>query len=511
MKVVDRFKRRILDLAIRGKLVPQDPNDEPATELLARIRAEKTKDERGGRGRKGKRSAVGSDGAAYEKSEQGDLYHTRRHEAGGTQSSAPADAPFELPDGWAWCRLGNLTTLITSGSRSWAQFYSHDQNDPLFLRMGNLSRNSFSLRLDDLQHVRLPEGAEGTRTAVLSGDLLFSITAEIGMMGLIPKDFPTAFINQHTALIRFYDAIKGRFIPYALLSSFAKEQYASRKHGMKISFRLDSIEDVLIPLPPLSEQKRIVARIEELFEAADSLGRAADGLAEAAKRLDRKILDLAIRGKLVAQDPTDEPASELLKRIAAASHKSPCQNHEVPIAPPFEIPKLWEWVWLKTICDFYLGKTPPRANQQYWIPPAVPWVTISDMTQHGHITQTKEGVSSCAITKGASGRISTKGTLLMSFKLTIGKVAILDCDATHNEAIISILPYCDSSRIMRNYLFETLPFLVGNAEASPAIMGDTLNKKTLGNLRIPLPPLEEQKRIVSKIEELRKATQIFAV
>ena len=451
--------------------------------------------------------------AAYEKLGDGVLSHaeTQRAQSGMAALVADADVPFELPDGWAWCRLGNLTTLITSGSRSWAQFYSHDQNDPLFLRMGNLSRNSFSLRLDDLQHVRLPEGAEGTRTAVLSGDLLFSITAEIGMMGLIPKDFPTAFINQHTALIRFYDAIKGRFIPYVLLSSFAKEQYASRKHGMKISFRLDSIEDVLIPLPPLTEQKRIVARIEELFKIVDSLGRAADGLAEAAKRLDRKILDLAIRGKLVAQDPTDEPASELVKRIAATSHKSPCKNQDATINPPFEIPESWEWTRLEIICDFYLGKTPPRANQQYWIPPAVPWVTISDMTQHGRITQTKEGVSSCAITKGVSGRISPKGTLLMSFKLTIGKVAILDCDATHNEAIISILPYCDSSKTMRNYLFETLPCLVGNAETSPAIMGDTLNKKTLGNLWIPLPPLEEQKRIVDKIEELRKVTQMLTM
>ncbi|MGN0845694.1 MAG: restriction endonuclease subunit S [Kiritimatiellia bacterium] len=277
----------------------------------------------------------------------------------------------------------------------------------------------------------------------------------------------------------------------------------------------------------------------------------------------RRILDLAIRGRLVPQNPNDEPASELLARIRAEKAKlvkegkikkgkcSPASSDgaaygklgdgDFVLSPtetqsgmaalvaggdlshaetqrrgaggpqssaaedaPFEIPDSWEWVRLETICDFYLGKTPPRANQQYWIPPAVPWVTISDMTQHGRITQTKEGVSSCAITKGVSGRISPKGTLLMSFKLTIGKVAILDCDATHNEAIISILPYCDSSKTMRNYLFETLPCLVGNAETSPAIMGDTLNKKALGNLRIPLPPLAEQKRIVARIEELFK-------
>jgi type I restriction enzyme S subunit len=135
--------------------------------------------------------------------------------------------------------------------------------------MGNLSRDSFSLRLADLQHVELPKDAEGTRTSVLPGDLLFSITAEIGMMGLIPESFPLAYINQHTALIRFNLIQQGRYLPYALLSTFAKHQYASRKHGLKTSFRLDSIEEVIVPLPPISEQKRIVTKIEGLFTIAD--------------------------------------------------------------------------------------------------------------------------------------------------------------------------------------------------------------------------------------------------
>ena len=277
-----------------------------------------------------------------------------------------------------------------------------------------------------------------------------------------------------------------------------------------LSVPMKEMNTLPIPLPPLAEQKQIVSRIEELFNIADKLGEAADELEAAAKRLDKKILDLAIRGKLVSQNPNDEPASELLKRIAAASHKSPCKNHETPIEPPFKIPESWVWTRLGTICEFYLGKTPPRANKLYWDPPTVPWVTISDMTQHGRIVRTREGVSSCAIANGAIGKISPAGTLLMSFKLTIGKVSILDCDATHNEAIISILPCCNPSNIMRDYLFATLPCLVGNAETSPAIMGDTLNKKTLSNLLIPLPSLAEQKRIVSKVGELKSLLQALA-
>ena len=121
--------------------------------------------------------------------------------------------------------------------------------------------------------------------------------------------------------------------------------------GAQPNISKDIIVSYPFPLPPFPEQRRIVARIEELFKIADSLGKAADGLAEAAKRLDRKILDLAIRGKLVPQDPTDEPASELLKRISVASHKSPCQNREAPIDPPFEIPESWVWCRLGNVSD----------------------------------------------------------------------------------------------------------------------------------------------------------------
>ena len=116
--------------------------------------------------------------------------------------------------------------------------------------------------------------------------------------------------------------------------------------------RSENLKALPFPLPPHTEQKRIVARIEELFKMVESLGEAANRLEVTAKRLDKKILDLAIRGKLVPQNPNDEPASELLKRIAHTSHKSPCKNQEPPIGPPFEIPESWEWAKLGTISNY---------------------------------------------------------------------------------------------------------------------------------------------------------------
>lgn len=145
--------------------------------------------------------------------------------ANGSVKCIEDEIPFDLPDGWAWSKIGPLCEYITSGSRGWAQYYS--ETGCLFLRMGNLSRDSFDLRLDNLQRVNLPDNAEGTRTRVAENDLLFSITAEIGMLGLIPADFEEAYINQHVGLIRFLKEAQTKYFPYILMSEFCRDQYYS--------------------------------------------------------------------------------------------------------------------------------------------------------------------------------------------------------------------------------------------------------------------------------------------
>ena len=246
----ERLKKSILQEAVQGKLVPQDPSDEPAEALLERIRSEKQRLIKEGKIKKDKHESVifRRDNSHYEKLD-------------GVESCIDDEIPFEIPDTWAWSRLGSLVEVITSGSRDWAKHYS--EKGSLFLRMGNLSRNSFELRLNSLKRVQLPEKAEGIRTALQAGDLLFSITGEVGMLGLIPDDFETAYINQHTAMIRFLPLIRNKYLPYFLLTDYAQKCYKSNQHGIKNSFRLDSISNILVPIPPLSEQEQIIRRIEQ--------------------------------------------------------------------------------------------------------------------------------------------------------------------------------------------------------------------------------------------------------
>ena len=147
-----------------------------------------------------------------------------------------------------------------------------------------------------------------------------------------------------------------------------------------------------------------------------------------------------------------------------------------------------------------IGKTPPRGETKYWANGKYSWVSISYMTDYGLVKTTKETVTEYA--KCLFGDISPLGTLIMSFKLTVGRTSLLDIPAYHNEAIISIYPFVDEDCSTRNYLFYILPIISSLGDSKDAIKGKTLNSKSLNNLLLPLPPLNEQKRIVAMIEQL---------
>ena len=244
----EHLKKSILQYAVQGKLVPQDPADEPASVLLERIRTEKEKLIKAGKIKRDKHESVifRRDNSYYEKVD-------------GIERCIDDELPFEIPESWEWCRLKSLTENITSGSRDWAKYYS--TTGAAFLRMGNLSKNSFDLRLEHIQRVSIPSKAEGTRTSLQSGDLLFSITGDVGMLGLIPDGFEEAYINQHTAMIRFLPEIRNKYIPYLLLTDYAQKFYNANQHGIKNSFRLDSIGELLVSIPPEKELFRILQRI----------------------------------------------------------------------------------------------------------------------------------------------------------------------------------------------------------------------------------------------------------
>ena len=251
-------------------------------------------------------------------------------------------------------------------------------------------------------------------------------------------------------------------------------------------------------------------------------------------KLPKSILQEAIQGRLVPQDPSDEPASALLEKILnekqqlikdgklkakdirSIIYKDDDNKYYEQIGAniaditeeiPFEIPDSWIWCRFGNIVKMHIGKTPPRGESKYWADGAYPWVSISDMNSSGHIKNTKEKISLAAATSLMGKNISHIGDLLMSFKLTVGKTAILDIDAFHNEAIITIAQYYDDNNIVRDYLFNILPIISNLGDSKDAIKGKTLNSQSLFNLLIPLPPMQEQQRIVQKIAEIQTLIQ----
>ncbi len=180
------------------------------------------------------------------------------------------DKPFDLPEGWVWCRLGELSELITSGSRDWASFY-RDDGRAKFVRMGNLSHDSYQLKQEKIQRVEPPVTGEGTRTRLVEGDLLISITGDVGWMGLIPADFGEAYINQHTSVVRLIPILRTTLIPKFLLSPLGRKQFNEPQRGIKNSFRLTDLFELLLPLPPLAEQQAIVAHVGSLMTVVDEL------------------------------------------------------------------------------------------------------------------------------------------------------------------------------------------------------------------------------------------------
>ena len=280
---------------------------------------------------------------------------------------------------------------------------------------------------------------------------------------------------------------------------------ASNGSAMKNIPPFDVLKHMLVPLPPVAEQKRIVAKIDELFAIADSLGEAADNLESLTKRFDKKILDLAIRSKLVPQDPNDEPASELVKRIAA-SHKSPCKNQGKPIDPPFEIPDSWEWVRLKELGVFCGGHTPSTSNPKLWGGDIL-WVSSKDMKSKyiddTQIKVTRLGAEELNVLKPGALLMCTRSGILRR----VFPVAIARRELTINQdqrALTLWLPE------MIEYVYLALKSLESIILSDYKKSGTTVESiiwNKFVDLPIPLPPLNEQKRIVKRVEALKATTR----
>ena len=409
--------------------------------------------------------------AAYEKFGSGDLSHAEARRRG-------VDAPFELPQGWAWARLGEVGSWKAGAtpSRKVADYYVGGVIP--WLKTGDLNDGVVTYIPESITEKAIAETS--VRLNPVGTVLIAMYGATIGRTGLLGI---AATTNQACCACIVERQIYNRYLFYYLMAQ--SEHFRSLGGGgAQPNISKDIITSYPFPVPPLAEQRRIVAKIDELFSIVDSMGNAADGLSSVAKRLDKKILDLAIRGRLVPQDPNDEPASELVKRIAA-SHKSPCKKQSELIHPPFAIPQSWEWVRLGAICEILDSKRKPVAKSKRK-PGPYPYygaTCIQDFVSDFIFDEP-------LVLLGEDGAKWGKGD--KSAFCVDGKIWV------NNHA--HVLRPCDG--INHIYLVCTLDIL----DLMPYVTGTTvpkLNQEKMCDIQIPLPPLAEQKRIVAKIEELR--------
>ncbi|MCY8783379.1 restriction endonuclease subunit S [Bacillus spizizenii] len=220
-----------------------------------------------------------------------------------------------IPDTWKWVLSNELFSFITSGSRGWAKYYSDDGD--LFLRVGNLKHESIDIDLTNRQNVSPPEGTESTRTLVQEGDILVSITADVGRIAVVPKQFPKAYINQHIALARPSSGYCIEYVAWFLSSrNGGRLQFDRLQRGAtKAGLGLNDVKNVWLPVPSLEEQYEIVRKIQSAFNKFEVAEKSLTNTLEVYEELKKSILGKAFRGELGTNDPSEENAIELLKEV----------------------------------------------------------------------------------------------------------------------------------------------------------------------------------------------------
>ena len=514
-----QLKNSILQWAIQGKLVPQDPNDEPASVLLEKIRAEKARLIKEGKIKKDKKESIiyrDEDNSYYEKFADGKVV------------CIDDELPFAIPFTWEWVRLRSITSLLGDGIHGTPEY---DNNGSFFFINGNNLKEKSIIIKPDTKKVNEKEYLKYKKD-LNETTVLVSINGTLGNIAFY-NDEPVMLGKSACYFNLIFKQLKD-YIYHVLNSPYFLEYALSAATGTTIkNVSLQAMNNLLIPFPSTTEQSRIVNKIELLSPILGKYSKQEiklNRLNSSIKQvLKKSVLQEAIQGKLVLQDASEEPASILLQHIKEEKNRLVKEGKlkkkdvidstifrgddnkyyeqigqeivDITDDVPFDLPDNWQWVRFGQIVRMCIGKTPARGDVRYWTDATKPWVSISDMADYGHINNTKEKISNTAAAS-IMGSISPIGSLLMSFKLTVGRTSILDIDAYHNEAIISIYPFIDEDFALRDYLFYTLPVLSNMGDSKDAIKGKTLNSKSLNSLLIPLPPLKEQRHIINRLEEL---------
>lgn len=523
---IKKLRELILELAVRGLLVPQDSNDEPASVLLEKIAAEKEQLIKDGKIKKQK--------ALPEISED--------------------EKPFELPNGWEFERLGNLTLRLGSGSTPRGGRSAYVESGIPFLRSQNVWNDG--LHLDDIAYIDEKTHSKMDNTKVLPNDVLLNITgASLGRSTIFPKELAEANVSQHVTIIRLIQPSLSSFVHLGIQSPIVQRLVWGRQVGMAIEGLSKKVLELFeFPVPPQAEQPRIIAKVDELMALCDQLEQQTESSLSAHQtlvetllntllnsdqnsfdpaweriaqhfdvlfttehsidQLKQTILQLAVMGKLVPQDPNDEPASVLLEKIAAEKEqliKDKKIKKQKPLAPisdgekPFDLPKGWEWVRVNNLIN-------PEREISYGV------IKLEAEPESGGISTLRcsdvrprflelEGVRRVhADIESSYKRTRLKGgEVLVNVRGTLGGVALVPNELAgfniaREVAMLAFLPQMYGEyavdMIASPYFWEMIE---GNLKG---IAYKGLNLSILRELPIPLPPKSEQLRIVAKVSVL---------
>ena len=508
----EQLKASILQRAMEGKLVPQDPTDEPASELLKRIKVEKEKLIADGKIKRDKKETElfrGADGKPYEKLADGTV--------------KKVEVPYEIPDSWEWVRLKTIYQVI-NGDRG-KNYPSKDklfENGEIpFINAGNIANEVISsqnlLYLSEEQYNKLGNGK------LIKGDVIFCLRGSLGKFGIFNME--KGAIASSLVIIRpYYNNSKDIDIYFSkylaspvLLSEIRKYNNGTAQPNLSAK----ALNNFFIPLPPLAEQKRIVAQIERALEKVEAYAESYNKLQELDRafpdKLKKSILQYAMQGKLVAQDPNDEPVEVLLEKIRAEKQKlyeegklkkkdlaeiltekgddnSPYQD------VPYDIPESWNWVKLRNIGSITSGGTPKSSEPSYY-GGNITWITPADMGKQQNnkfFAKSSKKITELGLQK-SSAQLISKNSIVYSSRAPIGHINIVTEDYTTNQGCKSITPLLVDLIFLYWLLqFRTKDIILRSSgttfkEISASGFGDTL---------LPLPPLAEQKRIVAQIEQV---------
>lgn len=457
-----KLRQRILDLAIRGKLVPQDPNDEPASVLLDRIRAEKERLIAEGKIKRPK-AKKSTDKSHY-------------------QQFTP---PFEIPKSWQWVNITEVTSKITDGT------HHSPENKPIgdFLYITAKNIKYDGIKKDSATYVNSNVHTEiYSRCNPEYGDILYiKDGATAGVVAINDLKVPFSLLSS-VALIKPL-GILNRYLYYFLRSDFSNSSIKKSMKGVGITrITLRQIEEWNIPVPPYAEQERIVKILDNYFSILSYLEWNIDTLQESIHNAKSKILDLAMQGKLVPQDPADEPAADMLRRINPEAKIITDNPHS------WNIPNGWCWVMVSDVFAPMQRKLPEGDN--FW------YIDIDSVDNKRNVAYPKNICTTTAPSRAS--RFTQKGDVVFSmvrpYLRNIALVPEDDCIASTGFYVFH--PF-DAILSKYSYILTLSSFFVDGLNSF--MKGDnspSINKNNVESFVIPLPPLNEQKRIVAKIEDL---------